>query len=315
MNKYQAETIKIIKASWVEAVAKRKKIAWQDFRLVLIGAAALLVLVALGEQLAALQPLRIILGLAYTLFVPGYCLTTALFPKVGDLDSIERIGLSIGLSIALVSFVALVLDRLPWGLYLWPILLGEYSMTMLFTGVALRRRSQLAEGMAFAPAQAWQPGLWWKSLSTSERRLYQIVALVLLLISEIAVLAFLVPSSDQFMTEFYILGPDGWAEGYPYQVAPGDKATVTTGVVNQEKSAYTYRFEVWVIDNSHPERRKLVMPSEAFLLRPGEKYERSASWRMPWIGDDQKVEILLFSNNDPIPSHQLQMWINVREEH
>ena len=314
MNKYQAETIKIIKASWVEAVAKRKKIPWQDFRLVLIGAAALLVLVALGEQLAALQPLRIILGLAYTLFVPGYCLTTALFPKVGDLDSIERIGLSIGLSIALVSFLALVLDRLPWGLHLWPILLGEYSMTVLFTAVALWRRSQLAEGVAYASAQTWQPGSWWKSLPIIERRLYQIVAVVLLLISEIAALAFLVPSPDQFMTEFYILGSDGLAEGYPYQVAPGDKVTVTTGVVNREKSAYSYRYEVWVIDNFHPERRKLVMPSEAFLLRPGEKYERSASWHMPWAGDDQKVEFLLFYNNDLTPSRQLRMWINVREK-
>ena len=44
--------------------------------------------------------IRTILGLFLILFIPGYSLIAALFPKKGDLDGIERAALSFGLSIA-----------------------------------------------------------------------------------------------------------------------------------------------------------------------------------------------------------------------
>jgi len=54
--------------------------------------------------------LRIILGLPFMLFFPGYTLIAALFPKRNALDSIERVALSFGLSIAVVSLVGLILN-------------------------------------------------------------------------------------------------------------------------------------------------------------------------------------------------------------
>jgi uncharacterized membrane protein len=43
--------------------------------------------------------LRIILGLPFMLFFPGYVLTVALFPKKESFNNTERIALSLGLSI------------------------------------------------------------------------------------------------------------------------------------------------------------------------------------------------------------------------
>ena len=47
--------------------------------------------------------IRTILGLFLILFIPGYSLIAALFPKKDDLDGIERAALSFGLSIAVYS--------------------------------------------------------------------------------------------------------------------------------------------------------------------------------------------------------------------
>ena len=50
-----------------------------------------------------ISPVRIILGLPLVLFLPGYSLIATLFPRKDDLDGIERIALSFGLSIAFVE--------------------------------------------------------------------------------------------------------------------------------------------------------------------------------------------------------------------
>ncbi|OYT53105.1 MAG: hypothetical protein B6U72_06895 [Candidatus Altiarchaeales archaeon ex4484_2] len=52
--------------------------------------------------------LRIIFGLLLTLFIPGFALTLALFPK--NTSKIERIALGSVLSIALTLLTALTLD-------------------------------------------------------------------------------------------------------------------------------------------------------------------------------------------------------------
>ena len=48
--------------------------------------------------------LRVILGLPLILFVPGYVFISALFPEKKEFDSLERIALSIGLSICIAAF-------------------------------------------------------------------------------------------------------------------------------------------------------------------------------------------------------------------
>ena len=67
-------------------------------------------------------PVRIILGLPLVLFLPGYALIATLFPQKGDLDGIERIALSFGLSIAITPLLGLALNYTPFGIRLTPIL-------------------------------------------------------------------------------------------------------------------------------------------------------------------------------------------------
>ncbi|MDI9436340.1 MAG: DUF1616 domain-containing protein, partial [Euryarchaeota archaeon] len=54
--------------------------------------------------------IRTILGILLVLFIPGYSLIAALFPRWGDLDGIERAALSFGLSIAVTPLIGLALN-------------------------------------------------------------------------------------------------------------------------------------------------------------------------------------------------------------
>jgi len=56
--------------------------------------------------------LRIVLGVFFVLFLPGFFATIAFFPKKGELDEIEIIALSFGLSIAVVPFTVFLLNIL-----------------------------------------------------------------------------------------------------------------------------------------------------------------------------------------------------------
>jgi len=90
-------------------------------------------------------PLRIILGFPLILFLPGYSLIYALFPKKDELNVIEKIALSIGISIAVVTIIGLALNYTPWGIRLGPILLAISSFTLILGGIGEGRRLSKGE--------------------------------------------------------------------------------------------------------------------------------------------------------------------------
>ena len=95
--------------------------------------------------------LRIILGLAFVLFFPGYTLIAALFPRKDALDSIERLALSFGLSIAVVPLIGLILNYTPWGIRLYPILISVLLFIVIMAAIAWYRRRRLQPGERFEP--------------------------------------------------------------------------------------------------------------------------------------------------------------------
>lgn len=256
--------------------------------------------------------IRLVLGLAYVLYVPGYCLTAVLFARADDLDGIERNGLRLGLSVAWVPVLALILDRLPWGLHLLPIVIGQLISILLFIVVAVWRRERLPAGEAFAPEMSWRPGPWWRDLPTLDRKVYLLCAGALLVAGFAAAWIFLVPSPDEFMTEFYILGAEGLAEDYPREAAVGETLTVTLGIVNRERVPASYRVEVWAVD-PWTDRRELVNQTGAITLSPGDRDDQEISWQMPWAGQDLMTEFFLYSDGlggEP-PYRSLKLWLNV----
>ena len=96
-----------------------------------------------------ISPIRIILGLPLVLFLPGYSLIATLFPRKDDLDGIERVALSFGLSIAIAPLLGFALNYTPFGIRLLPILTVLSVFTISFAIGAYVRRSMIPEGDRF----------------------------------------------------------------------------------------------------------------------------------------------------------------------
>ena len=110
-----------------------------------------------------------------------------------------------------------------------------------------------------------------------------------------------------------MLGPEGLAENFPRQAAPGQPLTVTLGLTNRERHEHTYRVEVWAVDPFSEESRQLVAQSPPLPLPPQGTIESPLTWSMPWLGDDQQVEFLLYIDSQHTPYRHLLLWLDVAE--
>ena len=89
--------------------------------------------------------LRIVLGFPFVLFFPGYALMVALFPRKARMAGIERVALSFGLSIAVVSLIGLILNYMPWGIRLESMLSSTASFIFIMSIIAWFRQRRLPE--------------------------------------------------------------------------------------------------------------------------------------------------------------------------
>ena len=92
---------------------------------------------------------RTIFGLLLVLFLPGYALIASLFPRKDDLDGVERLALSFGLSIAVTPLLGLALNYTSYGIRLDPILISLSGLTLFLIGVAYLRRRRIPKENRF----------------------------------------------------------------------------------------------------------------------------------------------------------------------
>ena len=133
-----------LKATTIQALSFKIE---RDIFLVIILSALLIAIIAFFPN----SPIRTILGLPFILFFPGYALICALFPRKEDLDIIERLALSLGLSIAVTSLMGLALNYTSFGIRLYPVMLSLFLFMLLMSTVAVYRRRIVPLGGAFAP--------------------------------------------------------------------------------------------------------------------------------------------------------------------
>ena len=275
-------------------------------------AAILLALATLFFTLTSMgdiSVLRIPLGLLMVLFVPGYTLIAALFPKMKDLDGIERVALSFGLSIAVVPLIGLGLNYTPWGIRLTPVVVSLAIFTLAMAGAAYLRRKSLPEEERFATNfRAATNSLKAEILADEKSRLDKALTIILVItiMLSIAALVYVIvtPKQGEKFTEFYILGPGGKAYDYPTSVLAGNESTVIVGVVNHEYALVNYSLQLG-LNNSTILKRELA-------LEHNQTWERPVSYALNKTGDGQKLQFLLYKEgNFTAPYRDLHLWVNV----
>lgn len=101
---------------------------------------AVTVLVVFMVNSSALLYVRYILGGIFVLFIPGFLLISALYARSEEMDMLERVALSIGLSLAVVPLIGLVLNYTPWGIRLEPIMVSLALFSEVMAVVCVVRR-------------------------------------------------------------------------------------------------------------------------------------------------------------------------------
>jgi len=101
---------------------------------------ALCVIIVFAVNSSVLLYARYVLGGVFVLFLPGFMLISVLYPRGGELDGLERLALSIGLSLAIVPLIGLMLNYTPWGIRLEPIMVSMALFAEVMAVVCVVRR-------------------------------------------------------------------------------------------------------------------------------------------------------------------------------
>jgi uncharacterized membrane protein len=272
---------------------------------------------------------RIILGIPFILFFPGYALVAALFIDHEGMDTLERLALSFGLSIIIVALIGLGWNYTAWGIRLEPVMYSIGGFTLIVSVIALARISfsphrEPPDNKTHIRLPAWKGSRGSKLFS---------IWLILCLIGAIAALGYTfgIPKPGEKYTEFYLLGFNNRAQDYPsefllqngqvisvkYGPSLNDNTNpwgkVTLGIVNHEQGEKVYTISMAI--NEQP--AKIYFESDmkdkitSIELPEGQKWEHEIGFSPSLTGDEQKVEFWLFQGDSPVPSDSLRLWFKV----
>lgn len=194
--------------------------------------------------------LRIIIGLPIIFFIPGYVLIFALFPEgkiKKEIDEVERIALSMGLSIAIVPFIGVILNYTPWGINLEPVLVFLELLVISIGLIAIYRWYKTPEKKRYIlNIDIKIP----KHETKLDKFLIVIIVILLIIVSGIFAYILIIPKPIEKVTAFYILGPAAKVADYPYDLDVDEYKYVIIGIENHETRTINYTIEIWLINQT-----------------------------------------------------------------
>lgn len=286
---------------------KTLKLQFLPIDILLVVLATILCLVFVIVPVLNGTVVRVVLGIPLILFLPGYSLIAALFPKKNDLESIERIILSFGLSIVVTPIIGLLMNY-TFGITLTPLLLSLSLFTILMNFIAYIRRWKVPFNERFT--------IKFSNHLTSITGIFKYetkidkfisVALILSIILAVSMSAYAAttPIHGEKFTEFYILGENGKTSDYPTNLGLGERGNVLIGVINHENTQTNYHMVIQLNGKTITEKN--------ISLAAAEKWQNNFTFNGFQKGKNQKLDFLLYKlpdNNNIYRSLHLRVNIN-----
>ncbi|MCG3772260.1 MAG: hypothetical protein JW384_03467 [Nitrosomonadaceae bacterium] len=246
--------------------------------------------------------LRVPLGLLAVLILPGYSMSAALFPSRSELTIMERWALAFGLSLAILVVLTLLLNYTPWGITPLSTALVLNGWTVLWSALGLWRRHKLEVSDTLLPVITRE---FWENASTGSRLF--LCGLLGATVVSVITLTLAITAPPPPFTEFFVVGSEGIAEGYPRVVKPNELMTVQVVVTNQEYHEVSYR--IAVSSQAGP-----LFSEGRWTLAQGETWQRSIVLSLPDEGKDQTVDFHLFRDDQETPYRKLRLWVDVTSD-
>ncbi|MFZ0441129.1 MAG: DUF1616 domain-containing protein [Methanobacterium sp.] len=235
--------------------------------------------------------IRIVFEYSMILFLPGYALTTFIFPRNKDLKIMKRLVLSFLFSIAITLFFSLILIISTSETILTSILIFNSIFVLIIQPASLFRRKQVSEKFDYDLTE------FLKSSKLSFNNKFQrnkinsiIIVIFIVLVISMAAYVILSPKNDENYTEFYILGSGGNAYNYPTNLTVNQTGIVYVGIVNHEGSNVTYEMNVRLDNNT--------LSTQNITLQKNEQREIPYSFMVTNPGQNQKLEFFLYKLPD-----------------
>lgn len=308
-----------------------------DHQLDLLVATAVPLLLLVWVGLGNPRTLAVAIPLALSLlFLPGYVLTVALFPRAergvdenriggrpgGDIDLLERFGLSVGLSVTLLPVVGVILGASPWGISRLTAIAAVTAVTVIGTIVGLAQRARLPGETRFRPHIPASRGEGASILVS--------VTLAASVVIALGVLGFTValPQDAGGSTDLYLMTldeeGDPVAAGYPETVGVGETIGVEVGVENDERGPVEYVLLVQLEELEDGEEGEIiesdVLAEERFTLSDGESWQERVDVTPTMPGEDLRVSFLLYQDDPHFFVDQrtayrhTHIWLDVPED-
>lgn len=291
----------------------------------------ILLLVVVGAAAAVtseIGPLQILFGLPLLLFVPGYALTTVLFPRKpaksentplydaspfsGGINGGERLAYSLGGTMVLVTAVAIGLNFTSVGIRPVPVVLiiGALSAVLLLLGAVRRsrvdrhRRYELPVGSAVGSVTSGG------FLRKPRREQLWTVMAAGALVAVLATGAYAVAEAPQQdpHTELYLLSEnetgDLVATNYTTEVGSDGELPLAVGVSNHEGEPTEYTAVVETQRVEFSDGNASVLETEElqqFRVSVGENEttRERLTLEPEMTGDDIRVAVLLYKGDPP----------------
>lgn len=276
-------------------------------------------LAAFLASAAALAPgtrgtlLAFILGLPLVLFLPGYAILAALFPRRGTaadqsnqtppLGPALRFGLALPVSLALVPLVIGPLAWTRWGIDTTPVVVVLAGITMLGTAVAHLRRQGDANPRRHRKQRI--PRLRGAERSETVVAVFLIGSIVLA--ATTLVIAIGMPPTGDGTAGIYLgtTTEDGdvVAGDYPREFTAGDAESLVIGVENDRPTSASY----WVVvavevldeDGQAVIERDELDRFATGDLEPGERWHHEHDVAPDRTGENLRLVYLLFEDEPP----------------